>query len=243
MSETARPSYLIIGASGGIGGAVARRLASEGARLVLAAREADRLRALADELGAEAHPVEATSFTAVEELVRAAGPLDGAVNLCGTILLRPAHQTSEADYHETIAANLTTSFALVRAMIAPLRQRGGSIVLLSSAAAGIGLSSHEAIAAAKAGVEGLVRSAAASYAPQGIRVNAVAPGLVDTPLASPVTGSPAVLKASTAMHPMRRIGAADEVARVVTWLLGPDTGWVTGQTWGVDGGLARVRSR
>jgi NAD(P)-dependent dehydrogenase (short-subunit alcohol dehydrogenase family) len=120
---------------------------------------------------------------------------------------------------------------------------GGSVVLLSSAAARLGIANHEAIAAAKAGVLGLVLSAAASYASRAIRVNAVAPGLVRTPLTAPLTMDETALKRSTALHPLGRIGEPDEVASAIEWLLDPGQAWVTGQVIGVDGGLATVRSR
>jgi NAD(P)-dependent dehydrogenase (short-subunit alcohol dehydrogenase family) len=120
---------------------------------------------------------------------------------------------------------------------------GGSIVLASTVAATIGLTNHEAIAAAKGAVNGLVLSAAATYAPRNIRVNAVAPGLVKTPLASRITSSEPALKASTAMHPLGRVGEPDDVAACVAWLLDPATTWVTGQIIGIDGGLGRVRAR
>jgi NAD(P)-dependent dehydrogenase (short-subunit alcohol dehydrogenase family) len=139
--------------------------------------------------------------------------------------------------------NLGTAFHLVRSGAKHLRARGGSLVLMSSAAASTGLPNHEAIAAAKAGVEGLARAAASSYAAAGIRVNAVAPGLVRTGLSERITSNPVTAKASEAMHPLGRLGEPEEVARVVDWLLGPESSWVTGQVIGVDGGLARVRPR
>lgn len=243
MSDTPAGRILIIGASGGIGSALTRRLASRGYSLLLAARGQERLDELASECGAKASVVDATSFDAVKGVVSSSGEIDGVVNLCGSIFLKPAHLTSELEYEATIAQNLTTAFATVHASVGALRKRGGSIVLMSSAAASVGLTGHEAIAAAKAGVEGLVRAAAASYAGNGIRVNAIAPGLVDTPLSASITSNDSARKASESMHPLQRIGRADEIASIIEWLLGADATWVTGQIIGVDGGLSRVRGR
>src|SRR5690606_21524138 len=112
---------------------------------------------------------------------------------------------------------------------------------LSTAAASTGLINHEAVAAAKAAVEGLTRSAAATYARSNIRCNAVAPGLVNTPMAERITKNPASLEASKAMHPLGRIGEPEDVASAIAWLVAPEQTWVTGQVLGVDGGLARLR--
>jgi NAD(P)-dependent dehydrogenase (short-subunit alcohol dehydrogenase family) len=120
---------------------------------------------------------------------------------------------------------------------------GGSIALVSSVAAQRGLSNHEAIAAAKAGLIGLAQSAAASYARQRVRVNCVAPGLVRTPLAAAITGNEASLKYSTALHPLGRIGESDDVAAALAWLLSTEASWVTGQVLGVDGGMGSVQPR
>lgn len=124
-----------------------------------------------------------------------------------------------------------------------MMDRGGSVVLVSSAAAEVGLANHEAIAAAKGGVAALARAAAATYAASNIRVNAVAPGLVETPLTERITRSPAARQSSEQMHALRRLGTPDDVASLIAWLLDPGNAWVTGQVIGIDGGLARVRSR
>lgn len=247
---SATPVYLVFGATGGIGSSLSRRLAAQGGRLVVAARDADRLRALAEELGAVPHPVDATRFDDVnacaEATVERFGRLDGVVNCVGSLLLKPAHSTTEAEWMATAATNLTSAFAVVRAAakaMNALNATGGSIVLVSSAAARVGLANHEAIAAAKAGVIGLSLSAAATYAHRGIRVNCVAPGLVCTPMTARLTANEASLKASTAMHALGRVGNPADVAAAIEWLLGPDSAWVTGQVLGIDGGLATVRPR
>lgn len=234
---------LIIGAAGGIGSALTTILAERGWELVLAGRNADAVEALARQTGQRATSLDATDFDAVASAFADFGPFTGAVNLAGSILLKPAHTVSSDDFTETIDLNLRTAFAVTRAAGRAMKQTGGSVVLMSSCAATVGLANHEAIAAAKAGVEGLVRSAAATYAPSGIRFNAVAPGLVDTPMASRITGNDAALKASIAMHPLGRIGEPADISRAIAMLLDPDSAWITGQILGVDGGLARLKTR
>ncbi|MGP1311039.1 MAG: SDR family NAD(P)-dependent oxidoreductase [Phycisphaerales bacterium] len=252
--ESARtPTYLILGASGGIGSEVCRRLAKQGARIALAARRTGPLNDLAASLGdieTETYECDATDFAHVERVFSDAkerfGRIDGVANLVGSILLKPAHLTTPAEWSETIGLNLTSAFGVVRAAGKHMRsngESGGSVVLASTCAARIGLSNHEAIAAAKAGVIGLAQAAAATYSTSGLRVNCVAPGLIDTPLSEKITSNDAALQASVAMHPLGRIGTPADVAPVIAWLLSPESGFVTGQTIGVDGGLATVKTR
>ncbi len=223
-------TVVIIGAYGATGSALARRLALRGAKLVLAGRDLTKLQPLADELSALAVACDGTSFESVDacfaQAKQWAGRVDGAVSCVGSIVLKPAHQTSLDEWTQTLALNLTSAFTLVRAAAAVMRPTGGSIVLFGSAAGEVGMPNHEAIAAAKAGVAGLVRSAAATYAS-----------------ASRITSNELSLKASVAMHPLGRIGKADDVAAAAAWLLGNDSSWVTGQMLGVDGGLAQLKTR
>lgn len=240
-------AYVVLGGYGGIGEALTRRLARRGAGLLVAGRDGARLEHLAAEVGAEAFTLDATQPDEVAAcLSRAAevfGRVDGVANCVGAFQLKPAHAIAEAEWDSMIATNLRSAFAVVRAAGTTLAEHGGSIVLLSSAAARIGLANHEAIAAAKAGVEGLALAAAATYAPKGIRVNCVAPGLTRTPLTAKLWQNEAVARASAGMHALGRLGEPEEVASAIEWLLDPAQSWVTGQVIGVDGGLSRVRSR
>lgn len=242
------PVVVLIGAAGGIGAELAQRLARTGARLVLAGRRREPLDALAPTLPVESLviPADAAAFDQVDALFDQAlarfGRVDGAVNLAGSIMLKAAHQTTRAELDAVLSQNLISAFALVRAAGRVMRSSGGSVVLLSSTAARVGLPNHEAIAAAKAAVIGLTQSAAATYAPT-LRVNAVAPGLTRTPMARPLISSEMAEKASVAMHPLARLGEPGEIAAAIAWLLSPDAAWITGQVIGLDGGLSTVRPR
>lgn len=246
-------NYLILGATGGIGSELCQILADKGASLLLAGRNGENLSKLAERLRdnnsatIETATCDATKSDQVEQLFAKAGELfdriDGVVNLAGSIILKPIHLTSDEEFEETLDRNLRTAFNVLRFGCKAMLNSGGSIVLMSTVAAKIGLVNHEAIAAAKGGINGLVISAAATYAPRKIRVNAVAPGLVRTPLADKITSNELALKASTAMHPLGRIGEPSDIATPIAWLLDPASSWVTGQIVSVDGVMSTVRAK
>jgi NAD(P)-dependent dehydrogenase (short-subunit alcohol dehydrogenase family) len=227
-------NYLVIAASSAIGQAVVNALASQGHKVFTTARnnrtiEPDAL-------------LDATDFDAVAEVFKQAGPIDGVVNCAGSLLLKSAHTTSKDQYQAVIDSSLTTAFATVRAA-GSLMKAGGSVVLISSAAALVGLANHEAIAAAKAGLIGLAQSAASTYANLNLRFNVVAPGMTDTPLTSHLVSNAVTLNASKAMHALDRIGTPEDIARAIVFLLNPENNWITGQVLAVDGGLSRVRPK
>lgn len=237
---------LVVGASGTIGAATAKRLAASGAQVALAARSSDRLQDLASELDAPSFEIDPTEIGEVEQAFAASaerlGGLTGAVNCVGSLMLKPAHLTSPEDWADTLRINLTSAFAVVRGAAQTMRRTGGSVVLISSAAARHGFANHEAIAAAKAGVIGLMSSAAATYAPFGLRFNAVAPGLVRTRMTEPIWTKDASRAASEGMHAVGRLGEPEDIASAIAWLLAPENNWITGEVLTVDGGLSTVRT-
>jgi 3-oxoacyl-[acyl-carrier protein] reductase len=246
MSIDKYPCVAILGATGGVGSALARMLSSRGCKIALIGRNADKLLALDKELGALSYPISSADPAEIGEALQhvksAMSCLDGVVNCIGSLLLKPAHLTTDSELDSVLSVNLGSAFAAVRSS-AQLIENGGSVVLVSSAAARIGLANHEAIAAAKAGIEGLTRSAAATYASRNIRVNAVAPGMIRTELTRRFWENGASAAMSAAMHPLGRIGEPEDVASLIAWLLEPANSWITGQVIGIDGGLADVRSK
>lgn len=241
------PGYLIFGGTGSIGKAVARRLQASGHPVMIAGRNAEKLAHTAAELDSSFSEIDLSNPETFKHAINSAkeqfGTLGGITNCIGSVLLKAAHMTTDDEWIQTLQINLTSSFYILRAAIPAMRSEGGAIVFLSSAAAMTGMANHEAIAAAKGGIIGLTRSAAASYAGSNLRVNAVAPGLVESEMTRRIWENDLSRKASEDMHALGRIGKPDEVASLITWLLLPENSWITGQVIGMDGGLSRVMPR
>jgi 3-oxoacyl-[acyl-carrier protein] reductase len=246
--QAVRRVAIVTGATGAIGSATARRLVAAGWDVAVVGRDPARVDALAEELGPTAAgfvadaTVSADLDAAVAGVVDRLGPPDALVHAVGSTLLKPIHAVSDRELDDVLAVNLLSAVYALRAFVRAVpRGRAASAVLFSSAAARIGLLNHEAIATAKGGVEGLVTSAAATYAGRGIRVNALAPGLVRSNLTRRLVEHEGSLRASVAMHPLGRIGEAEDVAGLTAFLVSHDAGWISGQVIAVDGGLSGAK--
>lgn len=167
--------------------------------------------------------------------------LDGLVYCPGTIRLKPFERLSLNDFEEDLDTNLKGAVRVLRAAIPALKAAPqASVVLFSTVAVSTGMPMHASIASAKGAVEGLTRSLAAEYAP-GIRFNAIAPSLTETPLASGLLRTDRQREAAAARHPLERIGDPDELAALAGFLLSDDAGWISGQVLHADGGMSSIR--
>jgi len=233
--------HIIGGVTGGIGKALAKDLLEQGHRVGGFSRGGE-----SDELeGASIHRCDATDPEALESTLQALhdelGGIDCYTHAIGSIFLRPAHLTSPEDWHKTIRINLDSAFYALRVITKLMTKQGsGSCLFFSTAAARTGIANHEAIAAAKGGLEAMVRAATASYSNRGVRFNAIAPSLTDTPLSKDILGSEKALEISQKMHPLGDIAQASDVASLAAWLHSDAAKFATGQTFVLDGGISAV---
>ncbi|MBU6260793.1 MAG: SDR family oxidoreductase [Burkholderiales bacterium] len=234
---------LITGASGGIGRALARQLHAQGCRVAAVGRDANRLGEVQAELRIAADtttPAGAAAAVAACQQALGAAPT-WLAHCVGSTLIAPLHRTRAEAYRELMRVNLDSAVFMLQAWIAGLQGAPGAAVFASSVVARIGVANHEAIAAAKGGVEALVRSPAATYAAQGLRINAVAPGLTETPMTAALLKLPAMREGAARQYPLGGVQTAEQVADVMAWLLGDAAARVTGQVIAVDGGFTTVR--
>ena len=235
MSEK---NFLVIGGSSGIGLEIVKTLAQQGEKVVVGSRSND---ALQDVPGITHLPLDVSQqdsdFGSLPET------LQGLVYCPGTIRLKPIQRLTEADFREDLQINLLGAIRTIQGCLTRLKKSpsGASIVLFSTVAVTAGMPFHASVASAKGAVEGLTRSLAAELAPR-IRVNALAPSLTDTPLASDLLATEEKRKASADRHPLKRIGTAQEMAAAVLFLLSDAAAWITGQIIHVDGGMAALRT-
>ena len=240
---------VVTGAAGGLGSAVARRLAADGAAVVLLDRDEAGLHALETDLGEAAALVadvadEAAVAAAVAEVERRHGRCDVLVNNAALYARAPLDEHSLELWDEVLAVNLRGTFLCTRAFGAlMLAGGGGAIVNVTSIAARVPTPGAAAYCASKAAIVALTRQTALEWGPLGVRANAVSPGFMATPLSVVDYADEALARARAERVPVRRIADPDDVARVITFLAGPDAGYVSGEELVVDGGLTTTLSQ
>jgi 3-oxoacyl-[acyl-carrier protein] reductase len=245
MFDLTGKSALVTGATGGIGGAIARALHGQGATVALSGTRREVLETLAGDLGARAHvvPADLGDAAAVEGLAAAAeaamGGLDILVNNAGLTRDTLFMRMKDEEWDCVIAVNLTASFRLARAAVrGMMRKRWGRIVSITSVVGVTGNPGQGNYAASKAGLIGMSKSLAAEVASRGVTVNCVAPGFIATPMTEALNDKQK--EAILARVPAGRLGESAEIAAAVVYLASNEAAYVTGQTLHVNGGMAMI---
>ena len=236
---------LVTGATGGIGGAVARTLHARGATLAISGTRREALEQLAAELGERVYvtPADLGDTASVEALVPAAetalGGLDILVNNAGVTRDNLLLRMKDDEWEKVIAVNLTAAFRLCRAAVkGMMRRRSGRIVNIGSVVGSIGNPGQVNYASSKAGLVGMTKALAAEVASRGITVNCVAPGFIESPMTRDL--GEAQRAALMGTIPMARLGQPEDVAAAVLYLAANESAYVTGHTLHVNGGMARL---
>lgn len=245
---------IVTGASSGIGRATALLFAAQGAKLIVGARRAAELETLVAEIrvaGGEATALagdvrsEAYGQALVEQAVARYGRLDIAFNNAGTLgEAGDSTGVSEAGWTDTLAINLTGAFLGAKHQIAQMTKNGGGAVIFTSTFVGYSFAfpGMAAYAASKSGLIGLTQALAAEFGPQGVRVNAVLPGAVDTDMYRDMNNTPESQAFVSNLHALKRVATPEELARSVLYLASDDAAFVTGTASLVDGGVSITRS-
>jgi 3-oxoacyl-[acyl-carrier protein] reductase len=246
MFDLTGKTALVTGASGGIGGAIAKALHGQGAKVVLSGTRVEALEALKSQLGANAFIAQAnlSDIASVEALPKAAEEAAGSgidilVNNAGITRDNLFMRMKDEEWDQVIAVNLTASFRLSRAVLrGMMKKRWGRIIQITSVVGATGNPGQGNYAAAKAGLVGMTKSLAAEVASRNITVNAVAPGFIQTAMTEVLTGQQKEM--ISARIPAGRMGLPGEIAAAVTYLASEEAAYVTGETIHINGGMAMI---
>ena len=229
-------NIVIIGCGQGIGFAAAKIL-SENCNVIGISKTQN---SEVENLNIKFHPMDILSGNLDE--INFPDIVDGLVYAPGSINLKPFNRLSLEDFKNDFEINVLGAVKIVQKLLPNLKKsESASVVLFSSVAAKLGMPFHASIAASKNAVEGLAKSLAAEFSAQKIRVNAIAPSLTDTNLASQLLATPEKREASAKRHPLQRVGTAEEIAEMTAFLISDKSSWITGQIFGIDGGMGSVK--
>ena len=231
---------VIMGAHGGIGEKLTKILVANGNIVHATARNSDDV---IRDTNIVPYSVDVFDNDCIESTIASADTGDGIKGLAyciGSIDLKPLKATKNENFLNSYTLNVLGIVRALRAAEKSLKKANGSVVLFSTIAVQQGFANHSLISTSKGAVEGLTRSLAAEWAPD-VRVNCIAPSLSDTPLAQPLTGSEKMSQSIAAMHPIPRLGTAQDSASLAAYLLNENAGWITGQVFHVDGGRSSLR--
>lgn len=230
-------TYLIIGASSGIGKALSLQLADAGHR-VYGTYHTNEIQS--NHSGIEYHPLNVLDENLSLDFLPE--ELTGVIYCPGSINLRPFERIKPVDFTNDYNLQVVGAIKTIQAIASKLKNSANAaIILFSTVAVHTGLPFHSQVAASKGAIEGLTKALAAEYAPK-IRVNCVAPSLTDTPLAASLLSNDQKKEANAQRHPLQRIGSADDIANMVEFLLSIKASWITGQIIHVDGGISTLKT-
>jgi len=236
-------TFLVVGASSGIGREIAFNLSRAGAAVIVSARRLDFLEILASEIQAEggsaqALPLDMIDGESVSATIQKFTALDGVVNAAGTNIPKPIAELTSEDISTVLHLNLSAAIRLTQAAVIRMRQlgRAGSLVHISSQMGHVGAADRSVYCASKHGLEGMVKALGVELAPEGIRINTVAPTFIETPLTRPMFEIGAFRDWVLSNIPMKRIGTVADVVGAVLFLLSPAANLITGTSLRVDGG-------
>ncbi len=245
MFDLTGKTALVTGATGTIGGSIARRLHAQGATVAISGTRVEVLEQLASELGGRVHvlPGDLADRAAVEGLVPRAeeimGQLDVLVANAGVTRDNLLVQLRDEDWEQVIAVNLNATFRLTRAAVrGMMRRRFGRVVAITSVVGFTGNAGQSNYVAAKAGIAGMIKATAQEYSKRGVTANCVAPGFIVTPMTDKLNDKQREVILSKV--PAGRAGTPDEVAAAVVFLASNEAAYVTGQTLHVNGGMAMI---
>ena len=245
MFDLSNKCALVTGASGGIGGAIAKALYSQGSKVALSGTRVEPLRALAEELGDRAYvvPCNLSDVDAVKALSKTAadqmGGIDILVNNAGITRDNLFMRMSDEDWQQVLDINLTSTMHLMKSVMRTMmKQRFGRIINITSIVGVTGNAGQVNYAASKAGMIGMTKSFAQEIASRGITANCIAPGFIETAMTAEL--SEAVIKNMLGSIPQGRMGNADEIAATVAFLASNEASYITGQTLHVNGGMAMI---